>query len=166
MKKKLSEKERRSLDNVLKKWKAHLRCGVCDKSLTGERVLYEVTLPYIAKWKYPRTRYQISEVGFKYLLKVGLPCIHCHGFDDGPAGKFAVAFLCGRHSDLEYPQLVKLIKFAVRIDSLPSSGSSFAYDPDRVYVSYVPVRQLACVLPERPALRSDTKPPSPENWAS
>ncbi|MGA2310287.1 MAG: hypothetical protein ABSG57_12175 [Candidatus Bathyarchaeia archaeon] len=145
--KKLSEQEHRILDDVVKKWKAHLRCGVCNKSLTGERVLYEIVLPYIAEWKYPRTRYQRSEFGFHYLLKVGLPCLTCHGFDDGPDGGFAVAFLCGKHAKLEYSGLQNIIKFAVRIDPRPSNVSSFAYDPDRVYISYIPVRQLAYVLP-------------------
>jgi hypothetical protein len=55
---------------------------------------------------------------------------------------------------------VKLIKFAVRIDSLPNSVSNFSYDPDRAIVSYVPVRQLSCILPGRKLPPETVQPPN------
>jgi hypothetical protein len=134
---------------VLQRWKAHLRCGVCDKSLADEAVLYEVVLPYVARWKWPRTSYHVTRTGVRYLIRVGLSCPRCHVLDDGPPGKFAVAFLCGKHATIGYSQLLTRITHAVRIDSLPYTDGlpRFDYDPDRVLVSYVPVRQLVCVLP-------------------
>jgi hypothetical protein len=148
----LNEQERAVLDDqmrlVLQRWKAHLRCAVCDKSLADESVLYEVVLPYVARWKYPRTSWQVTQAGIKYLLRVGLPCPHCHGFDDGPVGRLAVAFLCSRDIDMKYSGLLKSITHVVRIDSLPHASGlpKFDYDPDRVLVSYVPARRLVCVL--------------------
>lgn len=137
----LSEREQAALNAgfVLERWKVYLKCAVCDRSLAREPVLYEVVLPYRAKWKYPSTSWSPN-----YLLRVGLPCLCCHAFPDGPDGKFAVAFLCHRHININYVGLLGRITHAVQITSLrcrPGLPKQL-YDPERVRISYVPVRCL------------------------
>jgi hypothetical protein len=163
LRRELSEQERSVLDGqmqlILEKWKSVLRCGVCDRPLTGESVLYEIVLPYIAQWKCPRTDYRITDSGINYLFRAGLPCPRCHIFGFGPPGRFAVAFLCRCHVNMKYATLLKRIRYAVRIDPLPPGEGlpEFVYDPEKVLVSYVPLKELICILPKKRKLSRQKK---------